>query len=145
MKDKQKVYLIYGAPLSGKTTYAKKMAKPGDLIVDIDTIWQSISGCDRYVKPKELSGTVLKIYDMLLQRIKNRQGKWNNAYVICTEFSMKYAKKICNELNAEFVYINTNKETCMQRLVEHGDGRSLDTWRNYINIFFKLNKNVKEI
>lgn len=136
----QKVYLIHGSPLSGKTTYVNKVSKPGDLIVDVDNIWQSISGCGRYDKPRELSGTVLKIYNMLVEMVKNRQGEWNNAYVICTEFSKKFAEKMCNELNAEFIFLDTDKETCMKRLEECGDGRSMDTWRNYINIFFNINK-----
>ena len=34
----KQVYIIYGSPLSGKTTYVKEHAQKGDLIIDIDNI-----------------------------------------------------------------------------------------------------------
>ena len=78
----RKVYIIYGQPLSGKTSYVSSVAAAGDLILDIDNIWQAISGLNRYKKPAALNQNVFAVRDLLLDQIKTRRGKWMHAYVI---------------------------------------------------------------
>ena len=46
----RQVYIVHGSPLSGKSSYVKESMVEGDLIIDIDSIWECVSGCDRYVK-----------------------------------------------------------------------------------------------
>ena len=43
----RKVYYVYGAPCSGKTTFVNSVKGNSDLIVDMDNIWQCITGGDR--------------------------------------------------------------------------------------------------
>ena len=50
----KQVYLVYGSPLSGKSTYVRESMNYGDIVVDIDNIWECISGQERYVKPNRL-------------------------------------------------------------------------------------------
>ena len=76
------VYLVYGAPLSGKSTYVKDSMSEGDLVVDMDSIWQCVSGCDRYTKPNRLRSVVFRVRDDLIDMIKYRFGKWSNAYIV---------------------------------------------------------------
>ena len=40
--EEQKVFLIWGSPLSGKTTYVKNNMLKGDLVLDVDNIWECI-------------------------------------------------------------------------------------------------------
>ena len=48
----KKVYLVYGPPSSGKTTYINKHATGNDLIVDMDLIYAGISNNHLYHKPR---------------------------------------------------------------------------------------------
>ena len=78
----RQVFLVWGSPLSGKSSYVKDVMCEGDLIVDMDNIWQCVSGCERYVKPARLNAVVFNMRDNLLESVKYRRGKWLNAYVI---------------------------------------------------------------
>lgn len=60
----KKVYIVYGSPLSGKSSYVKSLQNEGDLIVDIDNIWQALSGCERYIKPLRLRANVFQVRDI---------------------------------------------------------------------------------
>lgn len=130
----RQVYIVYGAPLSGKTKFVKDNALEGDLIVDIDNIWECVSGCGRYRKPAKLNAVVFKIRDTLLDSVKYRVGRWHNAYVIGGYPLSSERQRLANELGAREIYIECDKQTCYDRL-------ALDTergseWKKFIDDWF---------
>lgn len=135
-KDK-KVYLVYGAPLSGKTTYVLTNKYKGDLVVDIDYIWKCISGEDMYVKPYQLKPLVYKIRDLLIDGVKYRLGDWNNAYIIGTYPLQSERERLLKELCAEEVFIDTSKERCIERL-KNDDKRDYNVWKDAIDKWFDV-------
>ena len=130
----RKVYLVYGSPLSGKSTYVESIKVEGDLILDMDSIWQCISGCERYTKPKELTSIAFGVRDQILQSIKYRQGRWHTAYVIGGYPLISERERLCKELGAEEVFVDTSKEECLKRLFDLSDEdkRANDIWQKYI-------------
>ena len=132
--SKRGIYLVYGSPLSGKTTYVNSVKENGDLIIDVDNIWQCVSGCERYIKPKRLNAVVFGVRDRLLEDVKYRRCKWNNAYIIGGYPLISERERLCKELNAEEIYIDTTKEQCLMRLetLERNDVRALEHWENFI-------------
>ena len=117
VKQRQ-VFLVWGSPLSGKSTWVDSVKNTGDLIVDIDNIWQSISGCDRYIKPPQLAEIVFSIRDMLIDSVAMRRGNWNNAYVIGGYPFISQRERLINRLGAREVFIDTPKDVCMLRACE---------------------------
>lgn len=132
----RKIYIVYGAPLSGKTTWVINNMNQGDLIIDIDNIWECISGCNRYIKPNRLKSVVFKIRDFLLESVKYRLGKWNNAYIVGGYPLSSERERLSNELGAELVFIECTKEECLNRLENSDDGRDKVEWTEYINDWF---------
>ena len=112
----RKVYLVHGAPMAGKSEFARSNMNEGDLLLDIDTIWQSVSGCERYIKPKRLNAVVFRVRDTLLDSVKYRVGKWRNAYIVGTYPLTAERERLCKELGAEEIYIDATKEECIERL-----------------------------
>lgn len=135
-KPKQ-VYLVYGAPLSGKTSYVDSVKEEGDLIVDIDNIWQAISGCERYVKPARLTSNVFGIRDALLEQVKYRRGKWQNAYIIGGYPLSGERERLIATLGAREIYVEANEEECLARLQVCQDGRSGSEWEKFISDWFR--------
>ena len=133
----REVFLIYGPPLSGKTTFVKQNAGYGDLILDIDNIWQCVTGGDRYIKPYQLKPIVFKIRDSIIESIKYRQGKWNNAYIIGGYPYTSERERLIKELGAREIFININKNECLLRLESCNDGRDPEEWRGYIESWFR--------
>lgn len=130
--SKQEVYLVYGPPLAGKNTWVSEVAEHGDLIVDMDNIWQMISGCNRYVKPQRLTDNVFGIRDALLEQVKTRRGSWKNAYVIGGYPLIGERERICRMLGAKEIFIECSIDECLDRLSKHSDGRNVAEWVKYI-------------
>lgn len=122
------VYLVYGSPLSGKSTYVKDNAEYGDIIVDIDNIWQCISGCDRYVKPKKLNANVFGLHNELIRMIRMRVGQWNNAFIVGGYPLIGERERLCRSLGAKEIFIDTSKEECIRRAAERSE-----EWLKYID------------
>ena len=135
----KKVYIVYGAPCAGKSTWVHENATADDLIVDLDSIWQMISINSRYEKPAALKSVVFQIRDGLYDIIKYRSGKWHNAYII-TGGAMKGDRdRLQQRVGADdMIFIDTPMDVCLQRL----NNRSLDPdqyeqWQKFIADFFE--------
>ena len=134
--SRRQVYLVYGAPLAGKTTYVKESMSEGDLIIDMDNIWQCISGCDRYIKPGRLKSIAFQIRDKLIEDVKYRFGRWNNCYLIGGYPLQSERNRLLKELGAREVFIDTTKEECIERLAADPD-RDTEEWLKYIDDWFE--------
>lgn len=113
---KKEIFLVYGSPLAGKASYVKSVAEPGDLIIDIDDIWACVSGLNKYTKPPRLNAVVFSVRDKLMECVKYRVGKWNNAYIIGGYPLISERERICKELGAREIYIESTKEECLEKL-----------------------------
>lgn len=134
--NRQEVYLVYGSPLSGKSTYVSEVMEDGDLILDLDLIWQSVSGKNKYEKPARLNAVVFGIRDYLLESVRIRRGKWQNAYMVGGYPLISERERLCRKLGAREIYIESTKEQCLQRL-EQDQQRDKKLWTEYINTWWE--------
>lgn len=125
----QDVYLVYGSPCAGKTTWVREIANDDDLILDIDAIWESVCKCDRLHKPKRLRANVFGVRDEILDQIRTRTGMWRNAFVIGTYPLRSDRDRLCDLLRARPVYIEAEKDECLARAPS-------DEWREYVEEWF---------
>lgn len=115
---KKEIFLVYGSPLSGKTTYVKGVAEAGDLIINLDDIWECISGQARYIHPGRLNQVAFGVRDYLMDSVKVRRGKWNNAYIVGGFPLISERERLAKELGCREIYIESNKEECLKRAEE---------------------------
>ena len=133
----KKVYIIWGAPCSGKNTFVKEAKGRNDLIVDVDALWQAVTGEEKYFKPATLKQNVLQLRECLLEQIKRRVGKWSTAYVMTTEPRRSTRDRLCAALGAEAIYIDVDRQTALERLANDQTRRDyVEQWAEYINKFF---------
>lgn len=125
----QRVFLVYGSPCSGKTTWVREHAEPDDLIIDLDSIWECISNTDRYHKPNRLKANVFGVRDCLIDQVKIRKGMWRDCYIIGGYPLRTDRDRICDLLRAEPIFIDETMETCMSRADN-------DAWKKYITDWF---------
>ena len=126
---KQNVYIVYGSPLSGKTTLVRELMSYGDLVLDIDSLWQAVTFQPAHVKPKNVRFNIFKLRDEMLDQIKMRYGGWYDAYII-GGYPDKYEReRLAQTLGAELIYCESTKEECLERLEQSGKPES---WREYI-------------
>lgn len=125
----RKVYLVYGSPCSGKSTFVNDNARHDDLVVDIDKIWECISISNRYHKGARLKANVFGIRDCLIDQIKIRKGNWRAAYVIGGYPLASDRERMIELLGAEPIFIDEPKEVCLARCEN-------DDWRGYVEDWF---------
>ena len=135
---KKKVYIVYGSPCSGKSTWVHDVAGEDDLIVDLDNIWQMISINDRYTKPAALKSVVFEMRDKMYDIIKYRSGKWRNAYVITGGALKGDRERLQQRIGAdEMIFIDTDQAECMKRINTKGlDEEQKLQWIDYISDWF---------
>lgn len=134
----RKVYFVYGAPCSGKTTFVNSIKGNSDLVVDMDNIWQCITGGQRYEKPNALKANAFAVRDCLLEMVKTRAGKWEKAFIITGGASKGERTRQIALYGAEAIYIDTDKETCLERLYSDCNRQESikQEWAKYIEQWF---------
>lgn len=131
----QRVYLVYGSPCSGKTSYVDENAKPDDLILDMDRIWDCICNDGRYHKmngksgrPHRLKANAFGVRDALIDMIRTRTGNWRRAWIIGGYPLRTDRDRLCSLLRAEPIYCESTLEECLKRC----ESERPQEWRQYI-------------
>ena len=135
-RGRQTVYIVHGAPCSGKTTFVNDNKGNSDMVIDIDNIWEAITG-ERFSKPDALKSTVFAVRDTLLDRAKRRAGNWERCWIVETLPFRAVREDKAKIYGAELIHINTNKEECLKRLFNDKNRHNvISDWERYINDYF---------
>lgn len=130
-------WIVYGPPLSGKTTYVQESKGRNDLVVDIDRLYAAVTMLPEYDKPDGLLPNIMVVQRALLDNVKTRYGKWHSAWIV-GGYADKYKReKLAEELGAELVFCNVSREECLRRLELDEERRHRQAeWRGYIDKWF---------
>lgn len=128
------VYLVYGPPCSGKTTYVADVSETDDIILDIDKLWAAVKAdkCSEYEKPDRLKSVIFSMRDNLLDIIRTRYGKWDNAYIIGGYPLIGERERLIDSLGVDkALFIDTPKDVCLSRAKLKGAD-----WCTYVENWF---------
>ena len=135
-RHRKQVYIVYGSPCAGKSTWVHEVATADDLVVDLDSIWQMISINQRYDKPAALRSVVFEMRDKMYDIIKYRSGKWHNAYIITGGAMEGDRSRLKQRVGADdLIFIDTSHDECIKRAMNRGE--NADEWIQYINDWFE--------
>lgn len=133
----KKVYIVYGPPMSGKSTFVRENVNRGDIVVDMDSLYTAVSMQPTYDKPDNLFSNVMGVHNLLIDNIKTRLGKWHDAWIIGGYADRYKRERLANDLGAELIFCNVSKEECLKRLeVDEDRQYRKDEWRGYIDKWF---------
>lgn len=134
-------YLICGPPASGKTSYIKARAKSGDLIVDIDLIYQAITGLPMYEKPVSLLDLVFDIRNFLIGKIRqstrsDEDARWYNAWVIAGAPKRQQRYRLASQMDpCRVVVLEVDAIECIRRIAN--DPRRAASWEHWQEIIYR--------
>lgn len=134
------VYLVYGSPCAGKTTYVNSVATRNDLIVDLDKIHRAICICGLYDKPDATKRVAFNVRDYLLDEVRTAtpRRKWQDAYIIGTYPDRIDRDVFVQDYGAELVHIDTSKEECIKRAYQNIERSSIrDAVIGWINAYWE--------
>lgn len=108
------VSAITGPPASGKNTYIQKQAEPGDVLIDLDAIVQSLSGVGLYRAPVDWLRPALEQRNHLLREsLVNRDIR--HLWFIAT--APQAAERVfwSTVLGCDVVRLDVSRTTCERR------------------------------
>lgn len=133
----RKVYYVYGCICSGKSRFVHTVKGNSDIVLDMDNIWQCLTDGERYFKPDALKTNVFVIRDAIFDMIKTRTGKWQRAYVVEGGARSVDRERRIAILGAEPIFIDTDKETCLERLASDDKRKDKQMWKELIDEWFE--------
>ena len=134
-------YLICGPPASGKTSYIKERMKSGDLIVDIDLIYQAITGLPMYEKPVSLLDLVFDVRNFLIGKIRqstksDEDARWYNAWVIAGAPERQQRYRLASQIDpCKVVVLEVDANECIRRIAN--DPRRAGSWEHWQEIIYR--------
>ena len=136
IKKRKEVFIVYGAPCSGKTTYVRENMDDGDLVVDLDAIRSGISLMPMHSPAPSLNKTAFAIRDFLYDQIRIRAGDWTTAWVIGGLPRKDERERLAARLGASLILVEASRDECRDRLLDADDGRYPE-WEKYIDAWFR--------
>ena len=106
------VYLVWGAPKSGKSSYINTIQTRNDIVVDIEWLYESVGSV---IGTKKVAPVVFRLRDELYDMIKTRYGRWDNAYIAGTYPIEMERRRLLETMRAEEIFIDTPMEVCLER------------------------------
>ncbi|MBS4191200.1 AAA family ATPase [Bacillus sp. FJAT-49705] len=133
-----KVYIVWGSPASGKTTYVKKHMHVGDMVVDLDYLKQSISLAGKTNTGDNLLNVSLSIREHIYSLIEYRElMRCNNIWVVAGLPKQIDREYLFNRLRAtDIIHIHATREECVQRAINDDERSDKDLQLLIINKWF---------
>lgn len=124
------VTLVCGPPCSGKTTYVRERAEPGDLVVDWDALAQALGSPHPHDHPSVLVPFIAEARDAVVARLERRHNV-DRVWIIATAPRAADRARLAPD-GARVVLLATAEDECVRR-ARH-DGRpagtieAVETW-----------------
>lgn len=135
--ENKNVFIVWGAPASGKTTYVRENKGKYDLVVDLDYILSAISFINGKDRAEDYLPFGLEIRDLLYNLIAERKYYFEKAWIIATLPNKKKRLELQSKLKAELIHIDTSKDLCLKRARNDEDRRNKDLQYKIIEKYFK--------
>lgn len=116
-RDNKKVYIVSGAPGSGKTTYVSENKGKGDLVLDLDSLTAALQGeVTAHPDYETVFDAVLAAREAVYSVIETRRGNWRQAFVITSNPKSQNVRELANRLRGEIVEMAADKTECIRRI-----------------------------
>ena len=124
------VTLVCGPPCSGKTTYVRDRAQPGDLIVDWDHLAQALGSPHPWDHPAPLTPFIAEARDAVTARL-NRSHAVERVWLIATAPRETDRQRLA-PAGAHVVVLATDEAECVRRARQDtrpaGTIEAIETW-----------------
>ena len=146
--SRQKVYIVHGSPLSGKTTWALSKATNKSLIIDLDSIIggftkagvSKLNGGDGDIYKRDplfLNGGGLQLKEGLIDIVATRNGNWDRAYIIGGYPYNRDRTVLASETGGELIHMEIDLKEALKRWSACTDYRSRIEYKKVIEKYFE--------
>ena len=111
----KRIVMVCGPPGAGKSSYVQQRAKWGDLILDMDALYQALSGLAWYTKPEGLLPYVLAAEAGVIDVLTDYDNDVR-AWIITGGADRRKRQALVNRLGATLVMLATPPGECIRRI-----------------------------
>ena len=119
------MYLVWGAPKSGKSWYINSIRTRNDIVIDIAELYHAVGS---EVGSRKVAPVVFRLRDELYDVVRTRYGRWDNAYIVGTYPVEMDRVRLMDTMRAEEVFIDTPMETCLERCRDEEERGYVRQW-----------------
>lgn len=119
------VYLVWGAPKSGKSWYINSIRTRNDIVIDIAELYHAVGS---EVGSRKVAPVVFRLRDELYDVVRTRYGRWDNAYIVGTYPVEMDRVRLMDTMRAEEVFVDTPMETCLERCRDEEERGYVRQW-----------------
>ena len=115
--DDKSVFVVSGAPGSGKSTYVREHRQRGDLVLDLDMIAAALQGeSSSHPDYEPVMDALMAAREAVYQVIESRNGKWSRAFVITSSPDSAKVSSLARRLDGEIVKMKATQNECISRI-----------------------------
>lgn len=123
-KYEQRVYLVYGPPCAGKSTYVRKVAGANDLIVDMNALHEAINK----TKSRGTTHTAVRLRNLLIDDITRITGSWQNAYIVGGYPVAAERERLIRDTGAIPIFLDITEDEALSRTTDEEKRKIIKKW-----------------
>lgn len=138
------VKIIYGAPCSGKTTYAKRHMGKKDVVCDGDAITNALRLSEGHDQPAYLFELLMSMRNSFANFLGTSKGAGINTFwIIARRRDSPICKIAERHSKPEYIEMKATQDECLTRLMSDSTRQDKEFWRGVILKYFSETEGLK--
>jgi hypothetical protein len=110
---KQEIYIVYGSPASGKSTYVRQNKFDDDMIVDVDRIKQAFGAVGRDDTLNNLLDVVIAVRDYIYKLVADGKADCRRVWIIGGFPKRQQRNDLQEMFHAKMIFIDKSYDECI--------------------------------
>lgn len=132
-----KVYVVWGPPGGGKTTYVRKHMQEGDVVIDLDLLGRALCMADKTDVPRNVERIALDIRDFIYSKIADRKLNAKHVWIVAGLPKKHQRHEVAERLKADLIPVRVDFDDCYQHVMQDPERKDKELQLAIIEKWFR--------